>query len=110
MKKTEDRRQKTEDRQNSLLIAHCSLLFVLVSYCLLLANDSFAGDYHKSGIPAETTLACAQCHIMHGTQGSVSLIYKIGINTYEKLLRADSVVNLCKYCHEIGRASCRERV
>ncbi|HBA27220.1 MAG TPA: hypothetical protein DCY98_07515 [Nitrospinae bacterium] len=100
MKKTEDRRQKTEDRQNSLLIAHCSLLFVLVSYCLLLANDSFAGDYHKSGIPAETTLACAQCHIMHGTQGSVSLIYSGGINTYAKLLRSDSVVNLCKYCHD----------
>ena len=73
---------------------------LLTAYCLLFANDSFAGDYHKSGIPAETTLACAQCHVMHGTQGSVSLIYSGGINTYEKLLRADSVVNLCKYCHD----------
>src|SRR3990170_1462097 len=73
---------------------------LLTAYCLLFANDSFAGDYHKSGIPAETTLACAQCHVMHGTQASVSLIYSGGINTYEKLLRADSVVNLCKYCHD----------
>jgi|SRR3972149_1250702 len=101
MKKTEDRRQKSEVRQSSLLIAHCSLLFVLVSCCLLLtADSSFAGDYHKSGIPAQTTLACAQCHVIHGTQGSISLIYTGSTNTYAKLLRADSVVNLCKYCHD----------
>src|SRR3989338_2332832 len=77
----------------SLLITH---------YTLLIANYSFAGDYHKSGIPAETTLACAQCHVMHGTQGgnSFSLIYTGGTTLYAKLLRADTVVNLCKYCHD----------
>jgi hypothetical protein len=75
---------------------YCLLLIV---YCLLLTNDSFAGDYHKSGIPAATTLACAQCHVMHGTQGSVSLVYS-GSGNYAKLLRAESVVNLCKYCHD----------
>jgi hypothetical protein len=75
----------------SLLITHC---------LLLIAHYSFAGDYHKSGIPAETTLACAQCHVMHGTQGGISLIYSGGINTYAKLLRDASVVNLCKYCHD----------
>lgn len=74
---------------------------LLTAYCLLLtADNSFAGDYHKSGVPAQTTLACAQCHVMHGPQGGMSLIYGGGQNIYAKLLRSDSVVNLCKYCHD----------
>lgn len=71
------------------------------------ATNSFAGDYHnqnsRRATPRAVTLACAQCHMMHGTQGgnSYSLIYTGGAPfIYPKLLRADSVVNLCKYCHE----------
>ncbi|MEK7828692.1 MAG: hypothetical protein AAB256_02815, partial [Deltaproteobacteria bacterium] len=69
----------------------------------------FAGEYHNSmdrrpGVSPEETLACAQCHTMHGSQGAGatagSLIYNTSApGIYPKLLRAANVLELCLFCH-----------
>ncbi|MBI5560639.1 MAG: hypothetical protein HY883_05135 [Deltaproteobacteria bacterium] len=77
------------------------LLFSLL--IVLLSNPLFAGEYHSSSdenTSGQETLACAQCHTMHGTQGGVSLLYQGSApNGTPKLLRATSILNLCLYCH-----------
>ena len=90
---------------NSKITIAFSILFFLMG-----ANTCFAGDYHNqnsrrpliSQTPATgVTLACAQCHMMHGTQGALfSLEYFGNLVTHPKLLRNPSVVELCKFCHE----------
>lgn len=87
---------------NLKLLVPCSIFFIFLQTSL-----SFAGDYHNQNDRRETqsgvTLACAQCHMMHGTQGgdSYSLIFSPGsANLYPKLIRAKDVVTLCKYCHQ----------
>ncbi|HHL40086.1 MAG TPA: hypothetical protein ENJ37_06240 [Deltaproteobacteria bacterium] len=63
-----------------------------------------AGEYHatKEETFSKTTetLACSQCHTMHGTQGGASMIYTGGTATYPALIRAASIVELCRTCHE----------
>lgn len=69
-----------------------SVLFVSV---LIVPRETISGEYHAS---ASNTLACSQCHTMHGTQGAVSLAYD-GSGLNPVLLRASSVMGLCKNCH-----------
>ncbi len=79
----------------------CILLSLL--FILLTIQSGKAGLYHASGdetITGEETLACSQCHTMHGTQGGQSLIYGGTAAVYPKLLRASSILNLCLYCHQ----------
>lgn len=87
-------------------------LFIITVFLIIQPNNSFAGDYHnqKSRRPSASqsggvTLACAQCHTMHGSQGGgtdFNLIYSTSASTniFKKLIRADSVVNLCRFCHQ----------
>jgi len=80
-----------------------------LSFLLLLITiqSGNAGLYHASGeetITGEETLACSQCHTMHGTQGGQSLIYGGAAAVYPKLLRASSILNLCLYCHQDNSA------
>lgn len=93
---------------NTLLRYSLFILFYSVFFILMLSTASYAGDYHNQNSRRATqrgvTLACAQCHMMHGTQGGGDLVYSLvftggPIYIYPKLLRADTVVNLCKYCH-----------
>ena len=66
-----------------------------------------AGMYHatsdETGDYATDGLACSQCHTMHGTQGGSSTMYdepSIGQQPLQdKLLRASSVLALCRICH-----------
>ena len=51
------------------------------------------------GSAISSTLACAQCHTMHGSQGEGSLIYGGAAAIYPKLLRQASVLELCLFCH-----------
>ncbi|MBI5598267.1 MAG: hypothetical protein HY890_00845 [Deltaproteobacteria bacterium] len=76
-------------------------LFVASGYAVF----SHAGEYHASSnktvynvLSGTETLACAQCHTMHGSQGGQSLVYDSS-QPQPKLLRATSVTNLCLYCH-----------
>src|SRR3989304_2445051 len=49
----------------------------LLFFLTLIFSFAYAGEYHNStnkGAPAET-LACSQCHSMHGSQGGVSMVY-----------------------------------
>lgn len=64
-----------------------------------------AGEYHASEVMTTsgiTTIACSQCHTMHGTQAGASMIYAGGggPGTQAKLLRASTVLSLCLYCHD----------
>ncbi len=65
---------------------------------------SYSGEYHapkqKTFLQTTETLACSQCHTMHGTQGSTSMIYGGAATVYPVLLRAASIVQLCRTCHE----------
>ena len=67
---------------------------------VLLAAPAVAGDYHN-----ESTLRCAQCHIMHfsespGHGGSWNYTAAFGsAGPYEYLLRSD-VNSLCLSCHD----------
>src|SRR3990172_4119937 len=82
-----------------------TLLFFAFLFSLLIttAYSTFllAGEYHAGGNETQSgleTLACSQCHTMHGTQGGASLLYE-GTSLNPKLLRASSILNLCLYCH-----------
>ena len=83
--------------------ASCLLPFASCLFLTLILSFAYAGEYHA---PKERTiggstesLACSQCHTMHGTQGSSSMIYGGAAAVYTKLLRAASVLELCLYCH-----------
>src|SRR3990172_7381095 len=75
-------------------------LFVL--FIISLLNPAMAGEYHASEsktTSGTTTIACSQCHTIHGTQGGVSMVYDAP-SPQVKLLRATTVLNLCLYCHD----------
>jgi hypothetical protein len=66
-----------------------------------LMSEATAGDYHS-----DTTLLCAQCHVMHFSQshgynpnGSGFISPLGGAGPYHYLLR-DEVNNLCLSCHD----------
>lgn len=76
-------------------------LFVL--FIIFLLNPAMAGEYHASEVMTTagiTTIACSQCHTMHGTQAGASMIYAGGPGPQAKLLRASTVLSLCLYCHD----------
>ncbi|MDP2681854.1 MAG: hypothetical protein Q8P28_03465 [Deltaproteobacteria bacterium] len=69
---------------------------------------AYAGEYHnpreRTSAQTEDTLACAQCHAMHGSQGAGATAGSLTYNTslpgiYPKLLRAATVLELCLFCH-----------
>lgn len=77
-------------------------------------NLTYAGEYHtvkekKYVKTSEETLACSQCHTMHGSQGGYSMIYgQSGTPAgavYPKLLRQATILQLCLYCHEGDNAN-----
>ncbi len=78
--------------------------FILVIFVFLLSTVQ-AGEYHYGG---NVTLACADCHVMHGTQGGQGMVWSGGpgsytggaIVPYTRLLKANGIVNLCLLCHE----------
>ena len=82
-----------------------SCLFLILTLTLSFAH---AGEYHnaKERTSAQTTetLACSQCHTMHGTQGGQSLIYGGANAIYPKLLRQANILQLCLYCHDGNQA------
>lgn len=82
----------------------CLIICLIIS--AIASIPAYAGEYHN---PKERTtsqietLACAQCHTMHGSQGAGvgpgSLIYDGTPAIYPKLLRAANVLLLCLFCH-----------
>ncbi|MCK4739289.1 MAG: hypothetical protein KAT46_05010 [Deltaproteobacteria bacterium] len=99
-------KRKTQNR-GGIFLSFFSRVFVVfifaVFFSLLGGRTSFAGQYHS----AQFGLACAQCHVMHGTQGG-------GINylSYDgaaipppKLLMMANAADLCLYCHENNSAN-----
>ncbi|MFZ3072239.1 MAG: hypothetical protein WA162_03235, partial [Thermodesulfobacteriota bacterium] len=93
-------------RKNPVRAAAAIAAVLLAVAALLAAGDVFAGEYHtrRENRPGGTadTIACSQCHMMHGSQGSNALVYSMfGVSTgvYEKLLRQTSNLRLCLYCH-----------
>ncbi len=82
------------------------VLLSLVFVSLFLISPARGGEYHNSttkGASTET-LACGQCHSMHGTQGGQSMIYDGAAIPYPKLLRHSTILNLCLYCHDGNQA------
>jgi len=67
-------------------------------------NLSHSGEYHavkeKTYSQTTETLVCSQCHTMHGTQGGTSMIYGGAAATYKGLIRAATIDQLCRTCHE----------
>lgn len=85
----------------------CLLTLTLILTIILTFSPAYAGEYHikKERTTAKTSelLVCSQCHTMHGSQGSASMVYqKYGVTTgvYIKLLRQATIVQLCLYCHD----------
>jgi hypothetical protein len=84
------------------------LTFVMIlAVCLVavFAAGAMAGDYHTGA-----KLKCYQCHVMHSTK---SHIYTGdthddnpggAVTTYDKLLKAEDVNELCLECHNEGDA------
>lgn len=74
----------------------------------VLPAQVFAGEYHNIkertdsvANAAKDTLACAQCHIMHGTQGGgANYLRYTGSTLVPMLLRAATILDLCLYCHD----------
>ena len=82
--------------------ASCLLPFASCLFLTLTLSFAHAGEYHapkERTVGSTESLACSQCHTMHGTQGSSSMIYGGAAAVYTKLLRAASVLELCLYCH-----------
>lgn len=86
-----------------VLLSFTGFLALLCAFVVLFFSPTpaYSGEYHASAEETSTgaeTLACSQCHTMHGTQGGTSLLYE-GSTLTPKLIRASSVTNLCLYCH-----------
>lgn len=81
-----------------------SRILVLSAVLLFLPLASHSGEYHapkeRTFLKTTETLACSQCHTMHGTQGGQSMIYGGASTVYPALIRAASIVQLCRTCHE----------
>jgi hypothetical protein len=76
-------------------------LVLMVALVLIVPLAAMAGDYHKG-----TTLNCAECHLMHGSQQHGYNANGGGISTpiggappYQYLLR-NEVNELCLTCHD----------
>ena len=78
--------------------------FLLIAVLMLLPASPDAGEYHavkeKTYSGTTETLVCSQCHTMHGSQGGSSMIYGGVDAQYKGLIRAATIVQLCKTCHE----------
>ena len=84
-------------------------VFVLAFVFILLnGSGALAGDYHnqagRQDLSLTTpTIRCAQCHVMHGTQGggaTTNLIYDGSpVTPYAALLMSSTILDLCNYCH-----------
>ena len=74
---------------------------VFVFFFLLLPPQGEAGIYHTSGTDS---LACSQCHSMHGSQGNASIVYDTTLVPYPKLLKLLNAYELCLHCHEKNKA------
>ena len=68
---------------------------------LFLPTQSEAGIYHTSGTDS---LACSQCHTMHGVEGNASIVYDDTLLPYPKLLKLVNAYELCLHCHEANEA------
>lgn len=82
------------------LFAHYSLALILI---IGITAPAYAGEYHapkEQTVTGTETIACGQCHTMHGTEGGQSMIYTGAATVYPKLLRAATALDLCLYCHE----------
>ncbi len=72
-------------------------LVILLAGFILSTSVVFAGVYHDMD---NDTIMCSQCHTMHNSQGGESMVYPDqGVGSQEMLLRANSVLGLCLYCH-----------
>lgn len=83
-------------------------LIICLVCSVISSNLAFTGEYHnpKERTFAKTTetLACSQCHTMHGTQGGQSLIYGGTNAVYPRLLRQANILQLCLFCHSNDQA------
>lgn len=91
-----------------IVVALCVSIWSLST--LIIPSVPEAGLYHAQGDAYNNnidSIACAQCHTMHGVQGgtSSSLIYGGEITTYPALLRKATALELCLYCHDGNNAS-----
>jgi hypothetical protein len=74
-------------------------LTVVVAACLAIVAT--AGDYHVG-----TQLVCSDCHVMHGSKahaagaGDSTYAYPFAAGPYAKLLRGETVNNVCLGCHD----------
>lgn len=88
-------------KKNDHIIIWICILSVI---SLLIPLSTYSGEYHapkeKTFLKTTETLACGQCHTMHGTQGGQSMIYGGAATVYPYLLRAATIVQLCRTCHE----------
>ena len=68
----------------------------------------YAGEYHspkeKTSAGTTETLICSQCHTMHGTQGNLSMVYDGSTIPPSKLLRHQTIQQLCLFCHDGNQA------
>ncbi len=84
-------------------VLYFNRIAVFVCICFI-STISFAGEYHavkeKTYNKTTETLVCSQCHTMHGTQGGQSLIYGGADEQYKGLIRAATIDQLCRTCHE----------
>lgn len=81
-----------------------SITLFMIAALSLLPAVLYAGEYHnpkqRTFLKTTETLVCSQCHTMHGSQGGQSLIYGGAATVYPALIRAASIVQLCRTCHE----------
>lgn len=79
-------------------------VFAAGALVLFAFGASQAGEYHaqkeKTYSQTTETLICSQCHTIHGSQGGQSMIYGGAATVYRALLRAPTIVQLCRTCHE----------
>ncbi|MFQ5901399.1 MAG: cytochrome c3 family protein [Thermodesulfobacteriota bacterium] len=80
-----------------------SVLLILITIVLILMPyEVRGGEYHN---PATNTLACSDCHSIHGSQGGASMLFSPDTSTNLRLIRNNTIVSLCKYCHESNSLS-----
>ena len=86
---------------NLLNTAFRNILYFSLILILSIPN-LYAGEYHnpkERTVSSYESLACSQCHTMHGSQGGESMLYG-GSSLQPKLLRHQSILELCLFCHD----------
>ncbi len=81
------------------VLGGCFFLIIFLFFSSFITN---AGEYHATSeetYSGTETLACSQCHTMHGSQGGTDSLFYVGGGPNLKLLRASSILNLCLFCH-----------